>query len=43
MNKPQENQIFCWSCDSKVTEYFDEKYNGIRGKCVSCAINFPLE
>lgn len=33
----------CWMCGAKIVEYFEIKYAGIRGKCLICEIDFPLE
>lgn len=35
--------ILCWNCNNPVTQYFSSVYNGQRGKCSSCDIDFPLE
>ena len=33
----------CDNCKIDIIEYFNEKYNGNRGKCPICEIDFPLE
>jgi hypothetical protein len=33
----------CWECGSDIVQYFEEKYSGLRGKCLVCKIDFPLE
>ncbi len=33
----------CIHCANEIAEYYDETYKGIRGKCVFCKIDFPLE
>ena len=33
----------CDHCDGEIIEYFNEKYDGQRGKCLHCGIDFPLE
>jgi len=35
--------IPCWECGSEIVQYFEEKYAGMRGKCINCKIDFPLE
>ena len=35
--------IICEICYSKIEVYFHEKYDGNRGKCPICNIDFPLE
>ena len=36
-------KIICWNCDSEIIQYFSEKYNGKRGKCPICKVDFPLD
>ena len=36
-------EVRCEHCDGEIIEYFNEKYNGNRGKCPMCEIDFPLE
>ncbi|MBI1662321.1 MAG: hypothetical protein IS860_02275 [Nitrosopumilus sp.] len=38
-----EFDVECYLCNSTVVEYFEEKYNGMRGMCINCKTNFPLE
>ena len=38
-----EFDVSCLMCNGIVIEYFEERYNGMRGKCTNCRINFPLE
>jgi len=26
-----------------ITEYYDDGYKGVRGKCPCCGVDFPLE
>jgi len=33
----------CWICGTDIVQYFEEKYCGMRGKCLVCKIDFPLE
>jgi len=35
--------IACLMCQSTVIEYYEVRYNGMRGKCINCNINFPLD
>ncbi len=39
----EKSKITCEHCNGEIIEYYDEGYNGIRGKCPHCKINFPLE
>lgn len=38
-----ETPISCIHCNKQITEYYDKLYKGIRGKCLICEIDFPLE
>ncbi|MFQ5781614.1 MAG: hypothetical protein ACE5GR_01000 [Nitrosopumilus sp.] len=38
-----ESKHTCNHCDGEITEYFDERYNGTRGRCPVCETDFPLE
>jgi|SaaInlV_165m_DNA_1040744.scaffolds.fasta_scaffold03265_11 hypothetical protein len=38
-----ESNILCHNCNNKIIEYYDDGYNGNRGKCTICKIDFPLE
>ncbi len=43
---PQEEikeKIPCWECGTDIVQYFEKKYSGMRGKCLVCEIDFPLE
>jgi len=40
--EPQE-KIACWECGTAIVQYFEIKYGGLRGKCLVCEIDFPLE
>ena len=42
MKEPVEEMI-CRICDAKIVQYFNENYQGQRGKCTICGIDFPLE
>ena len=35
--------LTCDECKGEITEYYNEHYNGNRGKCLNCGIDFPLE
>ncbi|MFQ5476169.1 MAG: hypothetical protein ACE5DT_03970 [Nitrosopumilus sp.] len=35
--------ITCINCGAEVTEYYNEGYEGKRGKCPNCGAEFPLE
>jgi len=37
-----EKKIKCINCHTVIIEYYNEEYNGYRGKCTVCKINFPL-
>ncbi|MDH3278616.1 MAG: hypothetical protein OEL84_05630 [Nitrosopumilus sp.] len=39
----QDEEVTCWICSAEIIEYFEERYNGQRGKCTICEIDFPLE
>jgi len=41
--KSAEFDVGCLICNNIVIEYFEERYNGMSGKCINCGINFPLE
>ena len=34
--------LMCEHCGQKITIYFDNEYDGKRGKCLSCGTDFPL-
>ena len=36
------NVLVCEHCGEKITIYFDNEYDGKRGKCLSCGMDFPL-
>ena len=38
-----QDKIICWNCSSEITQYFNENYDGKRGSCPVCGIDFPLE
>ena len=38
---PEKNP--CWMCGNDIVQYFEKKYGGMRGKCLVCKIDFPLE
>jgi len=38
-----KSKFSCDICNGEVIVYFNEKYNGNRGKCPHCDIDFPLE
>ena len=42
MREPAEEMI-CRICDAEIVQYFNENYQGQRGKCTICGIDFPLE
>ena len=35
--------ITCANCGTEITEYYNESYEGKRGKCPNCEADFPLE
>jgi len=41
--KESAEEIICRICDAKIVQYFNENYQGQRGKCTICGIDFPLE
>ncbi len=43
MFKSLEKKITCLTCNTKIIEYFEKRYPGMRGKCTICEIDFPLE
>ncbi|MDH3696148.1 MAG: hypothetical protein OEQ15_02415 [Nitrosopumilus sp.] len=40
MNK---SNLTCDHCNEDIEEYYHEGYNGNRGKCSRCGVDFPLE
>ena len=42
MKEPAE-KIVCHTCAVEIIQYFNENYQGQRGKCTICGIDFPLE
>jgi len=38
-----DDDFTCNICSSKIIVYFHDKYDGKRGKCLTCGIDFPLE
>ncbi len=41
--KIKVNKIQCINCNAEIIEYFNSDYNGHRGKCLTCKIDFPLD
>ena len=41
--KKDLQKILCVNCDVEIIEYYNEGYNGIRGKCPICKTDFPLD
>jgi len=39
----KNSKILCYNCSEEITEYYHDGYNGKRGKCHSCKVDFPLE
>ena len=39
MSKP----ITCWQCNNIITQYYNKSYNGNRGRCLICDVDFPLD
>jgi len=39
----EKSKISYEYCSMEITEYYDDHYKGIRGKCLYCKIGFPLE
>ena len=39
----EKSKILCQHCNNEILEYYDDRYKGIRGKCIICKIDFPLE
>ena len=38
-----EDKIECWNCNAQIITYHDVGYNGKRGRCPICGVDFPLE
>ncbi len=38
-----EDKIECWNCNANIITYHDVGYNGKRGRCPICGVDFPLE
>jgi len=38
-----DTKITCNNCGKEITTYFHKGYNGKRGKCTHCKLDFPLE
>ena len=38
-----DSPFTCDNCDERITEYYDDGYKGVRGKCPICGVDFPLE
>ena len=38
-----EEKIECWNCNAQIITYHDIGYNGKRGRCPICGVDFPLE
>jgi len=43
MGKKKLEKIHCINCDVEIIEYYSEQYEGYRGKCTICKIDFPLD
>ena len=43
MNIVLKDKLTCLTCSSEIKVYYEERYQGMRGKCTICSINFPLE
>ena len=43
MAEKELEKIRCINCDAEITEYYDERYEGYRGRCTICKIDFPLD
>jgi len=39
----EETSTRCEHCNSVITEYYNHRYSGMRGKCMHCMVDFPLE
>ena len=39
----KSEKILCINCNVEIIEYYNEKYNGSRGKCPICKTDFPLD
>ncbi len=38
-----DSKFTCNNCDIDITEYYHDGYEGKRGKCPNCGVDFPLE
>ncbi len=36
-------EFTCHNCNAKIIQYFNHNYNGKRGRCPICGVDFPLE
>jgi len=43
LGEKKTEKIKCNSCHSEILEYYHDEYNGYRGKCLICKIDFPLD
>ncbi|MDE0525506.1 MAG: hypothetical protein OXI27_02755 [Thaumarchaeota archaeon] len=39
----KETGTRCEHCSGAITEYYNRRYSGMRGKCMHCMVDFPLE
>ncbi len=43
MVSSHEEKELCWICHNEIIQYYHDGYKGLRGKCSTCKIDFPLE
>lgn len=39
----EASPIICDHCSAEITEYYNKEYNGNRGRCPRCGVDFPLD
>ena len=43
LGEKKAHKIRCNSCNIEIIEYYNDHYNGQRGKCPNCKTDFPLD
>jgi len=43
LGEKKSHKILCINCNIEIIVYYNENYNGYRGKCPNCKIDFPLD
>ncbi|MCY4490538.1 MAG: hypothetical protein OXC46_03625 [Thaumarchaeota archaeon] len=38
-----KTKLDCEHCGALIVQYYSRDYNGNRGKCKSCGVDFPLD